>query len=72
MIVCYHIFNDFELVSIFKEKNNIPIILLSGINKDISKTTITNADAILSKPYYGKQLINLIKEKLTQYYPEVC
>ena len=48
-----HHFDGFELVKFIEAKNNIPIIILMGINKYIINSTITITDAILSKPYYG-------------------
>jgi two-component system OmpR family response regulator len=60
----------FELVNLIKMKNDIPVILLTGMDKDIMNTTITKADAILSKPYNGKELLAIIEEKLNQYYPK--
>jgi DNA-binding response OmpR family regulator len=55
----------FELVEVVKEvTKDTPVILVTGMDKEILSATMTNADIIITKPFTGKQLIDSIEELL--------
>ncbi len=55
----------FELVDVVKQiSSDTPVILVTGMDKDILNTTATRADIILTKPFTGKQLIDAIESLL--------
>lgn len=55
----------FELVDVVKQiSSDTPVILVTGMDKDILNTTSTRADIILTKPFTGKQLIDAIESLL--------
>lgn len=52
----------FELVELVKAKKPIAVIVMTGMDKDVLDATLTNADAILTKPISGKQLLETIRQ----------
>ncbi len=55
----------FELVDVVKQiSSDTPVILVTGMDKEILDTTATKADIILTKPFTGKQLIDAIESLL--------
>lgn len=55
----------FEIVDVVKVVSpDTPIVLITGMDRDILNSTITKADAVLTKPFTSKQLTDAI-EKLT-------
>jgi len=51
----------FELVDLIKEvAPKTPVIVVTGMDKDILGTTLTDADAVLTKPFTAKQLTETI------------
>lgn len=51
----------FELVDLIKEvAPKTPVIVVTGMDKDILETTLTDADAVLTKPFTAKQLTETI------------
>jgi DNA-binding response OmpR family regulator len=59
----------FDLVDLVKEdpdKNKIPVIVITGMDKDILESTNTYADACLTKPFTGKQLLETVSNLLNK------
>lgn len=55
----------FEIVDVVKVVSpDTPIVLITGMDRDILNSTVTKADAVLTKPFTSKQLTDAI-EKLT-------
>lgn len=57
----------FDLVDLVKEnpeKNRIPVIVITGMDKDILDSTNTYADVCLTKPFTGKQLLETVNSLL--------
>src|SRR5688572_26125161 len=53
----------FDLVDLVKEdpeKNKIPVIVITGMDRDILESTHTYADVVLTKPFSGKQLLDAV------------
>src|SRR5436189_5796765 len=47
----------FELVDVIKEVSpKTPVLVITGMDKDILGSTVTNADIVLTKPFTTKQL----------------
>lgn len=59
-------FDIVEYVKENPEKRNIPVILVTGMDEDVLKTTRTEADAVLIKPFTTDQLLALINKFLQQ------
>ncbi|MEO5572834.1 MAG: response regulator [Bacteroidia bacterium] len=56
----------FELVDLIKEVSpKTPVIVITGMDKDILGSTLTDADTVLTKPFTSKQLVDAL-EKLTK------
>ena len=69
LIICdvmlQHI-GGFELVDRIKDdplKKHIPIILMTGMENDILSMTISNADAVIKKPFNSQQIIDEVKKQ---------
>jgi two-component system alkaline phosphatase synthesis response regulator PhoP len=61
----------FELVDRMKDdpkKKNIPIILMTGMESDILGMTVSNADAIITKPFNSQQLLDEVKKQFEKEY----
>ena len=57
----------FEIIDHVKNhfyKKPVPVIILSGVDKEILEATITEADACLMKPFSPKLLIDTAKKLL--------
>jgi DNA-binding response OmpR family regulator len=57
----------FELVDRIKddpERKNIPVIILTGMENDVLKTTVSRANAIIRKPFNSKQLLEEVKKHM--------
>jgi CheY-like chemotaxis protein len=55
----------FELVDRIKDdpdKKHIPIIIMTGMEQDVLKMTVSNANAIIRKPFNSKQLLDEVKK----------
>lgn len=53
----------FEIVELVKARgNNTPVILLTGLDKDILHSTLTDADLIITKPVSRKKLIDSVNQ----------
>jgi len=51
----------FELVELIKKvAPKTPVIVVTGMDKDILGSTLTEADAVLTKPFTAKQLTETI------------
>ncbi|HKR05750.1 MAG TPA: response regulator [Bacteroidia bacterium] len=56
----------FELVDLIKEVSpKTPVIVITGMDKDILGVTLTDADTVLTKPFTSKQLSDAVG-KLTR------
>ena len=54
--------NGVEIAKIAKDKYNIPVIYLTGISiEHQSKLGINNYDALISKPFEGKELLSALE-----------
>jgi len=53
-----------EYVKNESAKKDIPIILVTGMDKDVLSTTDINVTAILSKPFDMLQLVDLVNANL--------
>lgn len=56
-----------ELVDRIKEdpdKNHIPVLIMTGMEKDILQMTVSHADAILSKPFTSEQLLTEVRKHI--------
>jgi DNA-binding response OmpR family regulator len=59
----------FDIVDYVRETEsmkNIPIILVTGMDEDVLKTTHTRANTCLSKPFSSAQLITMVNKYLFQ------
>lgn len=57
----------FDIVEIIKsdpEKKNTPVVIITGMDEDVLKTTHNRADACLIKPFTARQLIDTVKSLL--------
>jgi DNA-binding response OmpR family regulator len=57
----------FDIVDFIREESNmkdIPIILVTGMDEDVLKTTHTRANMCLTKPFSSQQLIALVNKYL--------
>ncbi|MEP7169527.1 MAG: response regulator, partial [Bacteroidota bacterium] len=55
----------FELVELIKEVSpKTPVIVVTGMDKDILGSTLTDANVVLTKPFTSKQLTDAVS-KLT-------
>jgi CheY-like chemotaxis protein len=55
----------FELVDRLKEdpgKKHIPVIIMTGMESDILKMTVSHANSILAKPFNSEQLLEEVKK----------
>ena len=51
----------FEIVDVVKVVSpGTPIVLITGMDRDILNSTVTKADAVLTKPFTSKQLTDAI------------
>jgi len=53
----------FDVVDAIKEnplKQNIPVIVITGMDREILDSTLTYADVCLSKPFTGKELLDAV------------
>ena len=56
----------FELVDVIKQvSKSTPILLVTGLDKDILDSTITGADMVLTKPFTAKALIEAAEQLLS-------
>ena len=59
----------FEFVDRLKgdpEKGAIPIIMMTGMDRDILQMTVSNADAIITKPFSSQQILDEVKKHLVE------
>ena len=59
----------FEFVDRLKsdpEKGAIPIIMMTGMDRDILQMTVSNADAIITKPFSSQQILDEVKKQLVE------
>lgn len=56
----------FELADFIKENSNTPVILMTGMDKEVLEATRSSADFILTKPFTSKELIEAIRKEITQ------
>ena len=56
----------FEIVELVKARKAIPVILLTGLDEEILKSTLTDADLVLTKPIGRKQLIESVQSMFEQ------
>ena len=60
----------FELVEAIKSMYDIPVIIMSGMNRDVLYTTNTKADSFLAKPFNHNDLLGnierLVKKPITE------
>lgn len=57
----------FDLVEMLKDDpatQNIPIILVTGMDKEILNSSLIQADAIIPKPFDLQELMNTVKDLL--------
>jgi two-component system cell cycle response regulator len=57
----------FDIVELIKEdptKKHIPVIVITGMDEDVLNTTLTPADACLTKPFTSAQLLELVKKNM--------
>lgn len=58
----------FELIELIKEISpKTPVIVITGMDNDILKSTLTEADIILRKPFTSKQLLDSVSEATANY-----
>lgn len=56
----------FEIVDRLKddpERKDIPVIIMTGMENDVLKMTISHANSILTKPFSSQQLLDEIKKQ---------
>ncbi len=53
-----------EYVNKESKNKDIPVILVTGMDKDVLSTTAINVTAILSKPFDMLQLVDLVNDNL--------
>lgn len=57
----------FELAEAVKSaKRNTPVILVTGMDKEVLSATQTNADLILHKPFTGKQILHAVEKLIAE------
>lgn len=53
----------FELVDLIKEVSpNTPVIVVTGMDKNILGATLNDAEVVLTKPFTTKQLVDAIEQ----------
>ena len=55
----------FEIADLVKAKKDTPVILLTGMDKEILNSTLTEANAILIKPVSAQKLLDTVRETLS-------
>jgi DNA-binding response OmpR family regulator len=51
----------FELMDLAKEVSEAPVIIVTGLEKDIVNSTMNSADIIITKPFSGKDILDAIE-----------
>jgi DNA-binding response OmpR family regulator len=54
----------FEIVDHIKDSSNTPVIVMTGMDKDVLMSTLNKADHVLTKPFSSKDLLGLVKKEL--------
>jgi CheY-like chemotaxis protein len=44
--------------------SSTPIIIMTGMDRDILSATVVSADAVITKPFESKELLNQVKNQL--------
>jgi DNA-binding response OmpR family regulator len=60
-------FGGFDLIDFIKEnpeKHKTPVIVITGMDKDVLESTFTFAEICLVKPFTGKQLLGAVRSQL--------
>lgn len=47
----------FELMDLVKEVSKTPVIIVTGLERDILDSTLTPADVVITKPFSGREII---------------
>lgn len=50
----------FELMDVAKEVSKTPVIVVTGLEKNILDSTLTTADVVVYKPFSGREIIAAI------------
>jgi len=54
----------FEIVDHIKDSSNTPVIIMTGMDKDVLMATNTKANHVLTKPFTAKELLGIVQKEL--------
>jgi len=50
----------FELMDVVKEVSKTPVIVVTGLDKEVLNSTLNPADIVITKPFSGKEIIDAV------------